>query len=267
MSEPARPARPLRSRPGPERLSSVATAARVLREFGKHSTQLGVTQLANRVGVAKSTAHRVIWTLVEEGLLEQVEETGLFRLTTTMRSLGASAETSQRLHEAATVPLDQLRRATPGTLHVAILDGDDVLYVERREGPGAIPVFRAVGSRNAAYATSSGKVLLAFLPLDAQKQVVAAMRITPKTSRTITSRSALLHELSRVRHQGYAENRGESQPGMCSIAAPIRDPLNRVVASVSVAEYVEDVDAGLGHLVPPLMETARRISAGLGWDG
>lgn len=251
--------------PGAERLSSVATAARILREFGKHSTQLGVSQLAQRVGVGKSTAHRVIWTLVAEGLLEKVEETGLFRLTTTMRSLGASAETAQRLHEAATIPLDQLRRRTPGTLHIAILDGADVLYIERREGPGAIPVFRSVGSRNAAHVTSSGKALLAFLPPDRQKRLVQEMRLAPKTSRTITSRADFLAELARVRRQGYAENRGESQPGMCSIAAPIRDPLGQVVASVSVAEHVEDVDAGLRHLVGPIVETAARISSGLGW--
>lgn len=251
--------------PGAERLSSVATAARILREFGKHSTQLGVSQLARRVGVGKSTAHRVIWTLVEEGLLEKVEETGLFRLTTTMRSLGASAETAQRLHEAATIPLDQLRRRTPGTLHIGILDGADVLYIERREGPGAIPVFRTVGGRNAAHVTSSGKVLLAFLPPDRLRRIVQEMRLAPKTSRTITSRAEFLAELARVRHQGYAENRGESQPGMCSVAAPIRDPLGQVVASVSVAEHVEDVDAGLRHLVGPVVETATRISAGLGW--
>lgn len=252
-------------KPATERLSSVATAARILREFGKHSTQLGVTQLARRVGVGKTTAHRVIWTLVEEGLLEKVEETGLFRLTTTMRSLGASAETAQRLHEAATIPLDQLRTKTPGTLHIAILDGLDVLYVERREGRGAIPVFRAVGSRNAAHATSSGKVLLAFLPDDHQKRLVQGMRLSPKTPRTITSRADFLSELTRVRRQGFAENRGESQPGMCSIAAPIRDPLGQVVASVSVAEYVEDVERGLRHLAGPVVETAVRISSGLGW--
>lgn len=251
---------------GAERLSSVSTAARILREFGKHSTQLGVSQLARSVGVGKSTAHRVIWTLVEEGLLEKVEETGLFRLTPTMRSLGASAETAQRLHEAATMPLDQLRKLTDGTLHIAILDGVDVLYVERREGPGAIPVFRAIGSRIAAHATSSGKVLLAYLPDDEQKRLVATMRLTPKTSRTITSRTALAKELATVRQRGFAENRGESQVGMCSVAAPVRDPLGRVVASVSVAEYVDDPAAGIRHLARPVMETASRISAGLGWQ-
>jgi len=249
-----------------ERLSSVTAAARILREFGKHSTQLGVTQLAQRAEVSKSTAHRVIWTLVEEGLLEKVEETGLFRLTATMRSLGASAETAQRLHEASTLPLDRLRSATPGTLHIGVLDGNDVLYVERREGPGAIPVFRAVGARNAAHATSSGKVLLAFLPLEQQRSTVASMRLTAKTPRTITSAKTLLEELTKVRQQGFAENRGESQPGICSMAAPIRDPLGRVVASVSVAELLEDVDAGLRHLTPRLLDTAVRISRNLGWQ-
>lgn len=252
--------------PRVERLSSVAAAARILREFGKHSTQLGVSQLARRVGVGKSTAHRIIWTLVEEGLLEKVEETGLFRLTSTMRSLGASAETAQRLHEAATMPLDRLRTLTTGTLHIAILDGPDVLYLERREGPGAIPVFRSIGARTAAHGTSSGKVLLAFLPPDQQRRLVDGMRLTAKTPRTITSPTVFMEELALVRRQGFAENRGESEPGMCSIAAPVRDPLGRVVASVSVAQYVDDVDAGIRHLARPVVETAMRISAGLGWS-
>lgn len=250
---------------GTQRLSSVATAARILREFGRNSAQLGVSHLARRVGVGKSSAHRIIWTLVDEGLLEKVEETGLFRLTTTMRLLGASAETAQRLHEAATIPLDRLRTRTPGTLHVAILDGTDVLYVERREGPGAIPVFRALGTRMPAHATAGGKVLLAFLPTD-QQDVVETMRLTPRTARTITSRTQFRAELVLVRRQGYAENRGESQTSMCSIAAPIRDSLGQVVATVSAAEYVDEVDAGLPHLIGPILEAALRVSSALGWQ-
>ena len=247
------------------RVSSVATAARILREFDKHSTQLGVSQLARRVGVAKSTSHRVIWTLVEEGLLEKVADTGLFRLTTVMRSLGASAESAQRLHEAATMPLDRLRARTQGTLHIAILEGHEVLYVERREGPGAIPVFRGIGSRMPAHTTSNGKVLIAFLPPEEQRRLVDGMRLAPRTSRTITSHAAFTAELGRVRRRGFAENRGESESRMCSLAAPVRDRLGRVVASVSVAQHVEDVEAGLPHLAAPVLDTAARVSAGLGW--
>ncbi|MGH3860496.1 IclR family transcriptional regulator, partial [Actinokineospora sp.] len=141
----------------------------------------------------------------------------------------------------------------------------DVLYIERREGPGTIPVFRAIGARTASHSTSSGKVLLAYLPVDQRDRLLDTMRLTPKTPRTITSRSALVEEFATIRRQGFAENRGESQTGMCSIAAPVRDSLGRVVASVSVAQYADDVDAGLRHLARYVVETAARISAGLGW--
>jgi IclR family transcriptional regulator, KDG regulon repressor len=246
-------------------LNSVATAARMLREFGKGDTQLGVSQLARRAGVGKSTAHRVVWTLVSEGLLEKVADTGLFRLTATMRNLGISAETAQSLHQAATSPLDRLRTLTDATLHIAILDGTDVLYIERRESPHALQVFNRVGGRNSAHTTSTGKVLLAFLPQEEQARLVDSMRLTRKTPYTITSQTQFIEELGRVRRQGFAENRFESEPEMLSVAAPIRDRTGRVVAAVSIASAVPDTRPDLRHLVPPLLESASRISHNLGF--
>ncbi len=246
-------------------LNSVATAARMLREFGKGDTQLGVSQLARRTGVGKSTAHRVVWTLVSEGLLEKVADTGLFRLTATMRNLGVSAETALSLHQAATSPLDHLRSVTEGTLHVAILDGTDVLYVERRESPTALQVFSRVGGRNSAHSTSTGKVLMAFLPQEEQIRLVDTMRLTRKTPHTITSRTQFLEELNRIRHQGFAENRFESELGMVSVAAPIRDRTGRVVAALSIACTVTDSRSDPRHLVPALLESASRISYNLGF--
>lgn len=247
-------------------LTSVATAARMLREFGRGDTQLGVSELARRVGVGKSTAHRVVWTLVAEDLLEKVDDTGLFRLTPTMRNLGVSAETALSLHQASTLALDQLRAVTDHTLHVAILDGTDVLYVERRESPRGIPVFSRVGGRNSAHVTSTGKVLLAHLEPDEQARLVQSMRLTRKTPHTITSRTALLAELAQVRRQGYGENVFESEAGMVSIAAPVRGRTGRVVAALSIAGHADpDNPDLLHHLVRPLVEAARRISHNLGW--
>ncbi len=266
-STTARPSRVALSVPErAERLSSVAVAARMLQEFGRHSTQLGISQLARSLGIGKSSAHRIVWTLVAEGLLERVDSTGLFRLTTTMRYLGASAETAQRLHEAATMPLDRLRAHTNGTLHLAILEGADVIYVERREGPGSFEVFRAVGARVPAHTASTGKILLAMLPPAELEEVVATMRLARRTPRTITSRTALLAELAQARRHGYAESHGESQQGMYSVAAPVRDSLGRTVAAVSVAERVDDVDIGRPALIRPVVQTAARISAALKLD-
>ncbi|MFZ2502231.1 MAG: IclR family transcriptional regulator [Nocardioides sp.] len=247
-------------------LNSVATAARMLKEFGKGDTQLGISQLARRVGVGKSTAHRVAWTLVAEGLLEKVEDTGLFRLTSTMRNLGVSAETAQRLHQAATTPLDHLRAVTDLTLHVAILDGADVLYVERREAPGALNLFNRVGGRNAAHVTSTGKVLLAFMEPTEQARLVDSMRLARKTPHTIVTRSAFLAELAQVRRQGYATNIFESEAGMISVAAPIRDRTGRVIAALSIVGPAAERDFDLMRpFVRPLLETTSRISHNLGF--
>lgn len=247
-------------------LNSVATAARVLKEFGKGDTQLGISQLARRVGVGKSTAHRVAWTLVAEGLLEKVDDTGLFRLTSTMRNLGVSAETALTLHQAATTPLDHLRQITDHTLHVAILDGTDVLYVERRESPLAMQLFRGAGGRNSAHVTSTGKVLLAFLDPIEQRRLVDSMRLTRRTPHTIVTRSTFYQVLAEVRRQGYGSNVFESEAHMISIAAPIRDRTSRVVAAVSIVGASPNGDPDIMRpLVRPLLETASRISHNLGY--
>jgi IclR family transcriptional regulator, KDG regulon repressor len=248
-------------------LSSVTNAARILKEFGKGDTQLGVSQLARRCEVSKSTAHRLVATLVAEGLLEKVEDTGLFRLTNTMRSIGLSAETAQTLHQASTSALDQLRKHTDATLHVAILDGVEVIYVERRESPNAMQVFRRVGARGPVHSTSTGKCLLAYLTPEEQQELLNQVRLVRRTPYTITSKNALLQELVKIRRQGFAENRFESELGICSIAAPVRDRNGRVVAAVSVAAMVAERDVTLAPLARPLIEAASRISHALGWRG
>jgi DNA-binding IclR family transcriptional regulator len=183
-----------------------------------------------------------------------------------MRNLGISAETALSLHQAATSPLDRLRKVTDHTLHLAILDGTDVLYVERRESPQAMKVFSRVGGRNAAHVTSTGKVLLAHLPPEEQQRLVDAMRLTRKTPYSITSRTALLHELAQVRRQGFAENVFESAMGMVSIAAPVRGRTGRVVAALSVAGVADrDHPDGLRNLARPLIEAAGQVSHNLGW--
>ena len=145
-------------------LSSVRNAARLLKEFGGPDRELGVTELSRRLGIGKSTAHRLLNTLAEERLLEQDPDTGLYRLALTMHELGASVQAATDLHTAASPVLDQLRNMTKETIQVAVLDGRHVVYIERRESPQTIRLFGRVGHRNHAYCTSTGKVLLAFLP-------------------------------------------------------------------------------------------------------
>lgn len=245
-------------------LGSVANAARVLREFGHGDTQLGITQLSRRLGIGKSSTHRIVHTLVAEKLLEKVESTGLFRLTETMRGLGYSAETALLLHQASTAVLDDLRKQTNQTVHVGILDGGDVLYVERRENPVALATFGRVGTRNLAQVTSTGKVLLAYLPEEERDRVVGGLRFVRRTPRSITNRQVLLGELAKVRKFGFALNVAESEPLYCSVAAPIRSRFGDVVAGVSLVVMSMDAEP-LKAYTPVVVEAGRKISRNLGW--
>ncbi len=247
-------------------LTSVANAARLLREFGRGDPQLGVSELARRVGIAKSSAHRIVHTLAREGLLERVDETGAYRLSITMQMLGATAQAASSLHSAATAALDQLRNLTGETVHVSVLDGLEVVYVERRESPGAVQMFGRIGNRGSAYSTGSGKVLLAFLPPDELERRLAGVRLARRTPYTITSKDQLRAELGRIRARGWAENVNEAQAGFASVAAPIWNRSGEVVAAVSVAGPVQRFSGeSLRRFTRPVTECAALISRRLGW--
>jgi IclR family KDG regulon transcriptional repressor len=142
-----------------------------------------------------------------------------------------------------------------------------VVYVERRESPQTIRLFGRVGHRNDAHSTSTGKVLLAFLPDDELDALLAGWRLPRKTPYTISDQDTLRRQLKAIRAQGWAENVNESEVGVASVAAPIRDVRGVVVASLSIAGPVQRLDgANLRRFTRPAMEAAAAISRRLGWS-
>ena len=248
-------------------LASVSNAARLLKEFGKGDREIGVSELARRLGLGKSTTHRLLHTLTVERLLEQDAESGTYRLALTMHELGASVQSGMDLHTASHSVIDQLRNMTKETIQVAVLDGRHVVYVERRESPQTVRMFGRVGHRNDAHCTSTGKVLLAFLSDDDLDATLAGWRLPRKTPYTIADQATLRAQLAQVRAQGWAENVNESEIGTASIAAPIRDARGHVVAALSIAGPVQRLDgANLRRFTRPAVEAAAAISRRLGWN-
>lgn len=247
-------------------LSSVRNAARVLKEFSKGQRELGVTELARRLGIGKSTAHRLVSTLAEEKLLEQDPATGAYRLGLAMYELGASVYWHTDLHEASTPVLEQLRNATKETVQVAVLDGREVVYVERRESQQTIRLFGRVGHRNDAHCTSTGKLMLAMLPPDQLDSTLRGWRLPAKTPYTVTRIDVLRSQLEQIRKQGWAENLNEAEIGVGSVAAPIRNGLGEVVAAVSVAGPVQRLGPdSLRRFARPCIEAGMAISRRLGY--
>lgn len=247
-------------------LSSVGNAARLLKEFAGGDRELGVTELARRLGLGKSTVHRMLATLTAEQLLERGSAPGTYRLGLAVYELGAAVSAQSDLHEAAQPVLTSLRNNTGETVQVAILDGLEVVYVERLESPHTLRIFGRIGHRLPAHCTSSGKVLLAGLPAEELAARLQGWHPQPRTPHTITDRDSLLDELRRVTAQGWAENREESELGVASVGAPIRGADGAVVASVSVAGPISRLQSrSLRRFSGAIVEAATVISRRLGY--
>jgi len=218
LTEPAAPADPA-SR---ATLTSVRNAARVLRAFSRAGQELGITELARQLGLGKSTVHRLVTTLTAERLLERGSTPGRYRLGLVLYELGSNVTEHVDLHQAALPVIATLRHETGEMVHVAVLDGLEVVYVERLESHNLLPVFRQVGHRLPAHWTSSGKILLAALPPDELSRRLADWRPVAQTPWTITDKNRLLAELAAVAERGWAQNQEEGHRGIVSVGAPIR---------------------------------------------
>ena len=231
---------------------------------------LGIADIADDLGMSRSTTHRYVITLVALGYLEQ-GASRKYRLGLRVTDLGMSALNSTGLREHAHPYLEELRQRTSYTVSLGVLDAADVLYVDRvrsyRRGQGAIDLNLHPGSRLPAYCTAMGKLLLANLPEAEQRELIAAMKLTKRGPNTITSKKALREELDEINQAGFAVNDQELAADLFSIAAPVRNEAREVVAAANLTAHssmisLEEMVDALG---PHLVSTADRISARLGY--
>jgi IclR family transcriptional regulator, KDG regulon repressor len=246
------------------RLSSVATAIELLKAFSEDEVEIGISTLARRLGVAKSTAHRLAATLVSENLLEQDRATGKYRLGIALFRLGTLVRRRMNVSEVARPHLFSLRETTNETVHLAILDGSDIMYVYFLESTQAIRMRSDLGLRKPAYCTAEGQAILAFSPPDVV-QAVIHKGLQARTPNTITDADKLARALESVRARGCAVDDEESEVGVRCVAAPIRNDAGDVVAAVGVAGPVSRLSKrSLSAFMPHVVRTAGAISARLG---
>ena len=248
-------------------LSTVRNAARLLKVFRSREADLGVSELARRLGLGKSTVHRMLTTLVAEGLIEQNPRTGGYRLGIVMFELGEAVRVHMDLHAAAGPVLGELRAQTGESSQVGVLDGHEVVYVDRLESTHSLRLFTETGRRVPVHCTSSGKVLLTYLPEARRHAVLRAAPMTALTPHTITDPERLAAELARVRRRGWAEAINEREIGVASIAAPVRDISGEVVAAISIGVPLARCSVmSLRRLAPVIVEAAEAASRRLGWS-
>jgi IclR family pca regulon transcriptional regulator len=250
---------------------SVERGLAILSSFTADRRLMGVSELAQELGLSRSTAHRYIATLARLGYLYQDPATRKYVLGPRVLELGFTAINSMELRDVAAPHLRRLCDETGHTVNMAILDDVDIVYIERfrasRRNQEAIDLDLHVGSRLPAYCTSMGKVLLAFLPDAERDEVLKRVTFARRGPNTLTSKTALLAELERVRGTGIAVNNEELAYGLRSVAVPVIAAGGEAVAAVNLAAHrtMASLDDLVARIGPLMQRTAAEISAQLGY--
>jgi IclR family pca regulon transcriptional regulator len=231
---------------------------------------LGITDIADLLGMAGSTTHRYVSTLVSLGYLER-DVSRKYRLGLRVTDLGMSALNSTGMREHAHRYLQELRQRTSYAASLGVLDGTDVLYVDRVPGfrrlRGGIELELRTGSRLPAYCTAMGKLLLSTMPAPERGEVTEEMKLTKRGPNTITRKRALREELAKMPAVGYAVSDQELAAELLMVAAPVWNGAREICAAVDLEAHSSmiSLEGLVGGLVPHLITTAGQISARLGY--
>ncbi len=247
-----------------EQLSTVTRALSVLQAFSYDRPVLGVSELARQLGIGKSSVHRILSTLAEEGFVVKTAD-DRYRLGFKLHELGQLVVSGLELRQVAHSPLERLRNDCGETVHLAVLEGTDAVYVHRFESPSTLRMFSRVGRRVPAHTTSSGKCLLAFGD-PANVDLVIRNGLARIGPRSITTEVGLQHALRELRANGYVVSVEENERGVVSIGAPVFGHDGTCIAAVSMAGPTIRVTR---DQVPRFVTMVRRcaldISIGMGF--
>lgn len=239
---------------------SVSIAVAVLECF-LSSEELGASEVARRIGVAKSTAHRALGALAEGGLLDRVPS-GRYRLGLRLYDYGQLAIDRLLLRELALPILAGLRDQISETVQLGIPAGHEVLYVDRLEGTHGLRFHSDSYRRVLAHSSSSGKVIAAFNP--AAHEAVVRHGLVRQTRHTVVHPAKFEAQLDLVRRQGFIMSTEETEVGLSSVAAPVfldgADDDRIAVAAISIAGPTQRIAPMLKHLAPRVVEGARTLT-------
>jgi DNA-binding IclR family transcriptional regulator len=226
-----------------------------------------VTELGRRLGIDKSTAHRLLATLRARGFVRVHPGTQRYTLGLRLAGLGAAAVRGIELTDIARPYLELLRDRTGEAAHLAVLAEGEVLFLAKAAGPGALTVNAGVGTRTPAHCTALGKVLLAgLLGTEELDRVIAQRGLARHTPHTITSREELISHLEEVRRQGWALDDEERDLGLRCIAAPAYDAGGRVVAAVGISGPTSRITPDrIAQIAEDVCAVAHSISRELGY--
>ncbi|MEU0938199.1 IclR family transcriptional regulator [Embleya sp. NPDC005971] len=237
----------------------------ILGAFAAGDGRLRLTEVCRRADLAPATGHRLMAELVAGGFLERLDD-GSYRVGVKLWHIGTQAHAATDLRDLALPHMEDLYEATHENVQLAVLRDGKALYLERLRGTRSMPIVTRVGTELPLHATGVGKVLLAYAPGQLRERALSEP-LAAHTSRTITDPDRLRECLTEVRRTGVATTSGEMTVGAHSVAAPVRDRHDTVVAALSLVTGRRTAD--LRRLIPTVTTAARALSRDVAqhWSG
>jgi IclR family transcriptional regulator, KDG regulon repressor len=247
-------------------IQSVERAMDILELFLTSSPELSVKEISEKMRLSKSTVHGFIKTLEHRGYLDQNPVDLKYRLGMRLFELGNEVSNNLDIKKIAQPIIRELVAKINETVHLAVLSGDEVIYTEKVEGPGALRMYSQVGKRVLIHCTGVGKAILAFLEDQEIDRILAKASLESFTQFTLTNKEDIKEHLKVIRLQGYAEDKEEIELGLRCVAVPIFDYQGKVIASLSCAGPTMRLsDARLDDVIQDLKNAALEISRLMGY--
>ena len=252
--------------PNKYNVRAVERALQIMDCFDDEHPEMGISEIAQVVGLHKATAYRIVTTLVNYGYLEWMPDSQKYKLGLELSNLGYKVIRRMDLRSEALPHMRKLVHEWDETCDLSIYNQGRVFYIEVLQGSHALTIAAAVGQRLPVHCTASGKLFLAYLPPE-ELDAILNQPLAAYTENTITSPEKLRDQLEIVRERGYAIDNEENEIGICALAAPIFNHSGTVIAAISVPSPTSRMTSErIAEIAVAYKEAGKAISHRMGYD-
>jgi IclR family acetate operon transcriptional repressor len=246
---------------------SVLRAFAIIEYLAESEDWVSLRALARDLGLGPATTHRFLSTLKSLGYVQQHPEDSRYQLTLKFASISARVLDRTQLRWIARPYMERLTAVSNETTHLAVLEDNQIVYIDKVDNLQAMRMRSRVGTRGFVHSTAVGKSMLAFLPEDERAGIMQRLTLAPLTKNTLTDRETFCKRLEQIRGQGYAVDDEENEVGIRCVGAPLFDHAARVAGAVSVSGWtITMTPERLPELATILQDTCRAISRELGFS-
>lgn len=247
-------------------VQSVDRALEILEHLKRSKNGLGITDLSRRLDVAKSTVHRLVSSLEKYDYVKRVDDRGIYGLGLKFLEMNQVVIEKLNIVETAHPVLDELTARIDEITHLGMLDGYDLIYIDKVETTSTIRIYSQTGRRAPMYCTGIGKALLAYFQESKLAAYLDHHELLQYTDTTLTNPVKLKEELEEIKEKGYAVDNEEHEKGVRCVAAPIFNHIGEVCYAISVtAPSSRMTDSRMKEIIPLILKTSDTISKKMGY--